>query len=434
MSLSLARYDAACAALADAVTANEIMQIRVTAQTIEAVARAAGNFEFEIKGAKLRTLAEARLGDMLNEGERTGIIVGHGGKRRGEDQDSATNLEKPATLKEIGVPGRLAAHARRLSGIGQQAVDAMLARFETESHECGKPAFEVIHQALSRRNAKSRRDLARELSDASEPLCATGRKFPVLYADPAWRRKAGIGDRAYENNYVTMAWADILAMPVANRLLNDAWGFVWIPRAHLLALVEVEIDTPLGRCEMKIPLAFAIQIKWGFDNYSTCAVWTKTDEEFPDDHGTGLMFFDQDELLLVYKRGRGLPKPDTDKKFGSNHRERSGRHSEKPAFYRDMINAMTGDLPVLELFAREDDEHVLPPNFYTWGNQSQNSAEVAVPVDASGTILKHSPDTGEVIETEQREGEDKTEYAEDHLDIPPFLRRPRDGQGEPAHG
>jgi hypothetical protein len=43
---------------------------------------------------------------------------------------------------------------------------------------------------------------------------------------------------------------------------------------------------------------------------------------------------------------------------------------------------MTGGLPVLELFAREDDEHPLPPNFFTWGNQSNNTAEL--PPDDDG--------------------------------------------------
>ncbi len=266
-----------------------------------------------------------------------------------------------------------------------------------------------ITSLIGTRTAETRRSLARELSDCAA-LQPTGRLFPVFYADPAYRRKAGIGDRAYENHYDTMTWEEILAMPVAARLLPDAWGFVWIPRAHLLALVEIEIDTPLGRCRMKVPLAWAIQIKWGFDHYSTCAVWTKTDEEFPDDHGLGLIFFDQDELLLVFKRGRGLPKPDSGVKFGSNHRARSGRHSEKPAFYRDMINAMTGGLPVLELFAREDAEHVLPPNFYTWGNQSKGTAE----------LPPHDPDTGEIIESP----------SPDQLDIPKFLRR-EDAEAHP---
>jgi DNA-binding transcriptional ArsR family regulator len=65
-------------------------------------------------------------------------------------------------------------------------------------------------------------------------------------------------------------------------------------------------------------------------------------------------------------------------KFGSNHRERAGPHSAKPTFYRDMINRMTGGVPVIELFAREGEGvDPLPANFFTWGNQSTNSAEAA---------------------------------------------------------
>jgi N6-adenosine-specific RNA methylase IME4 len=396
---ALAKYDAACRALAEAVSAEEVMRVHVTAAGIEAVARMAGDFENELKAAMLRTRAAARLGDMIREGEETGIIAKHGGNRKGKsgtDQDSARELDpKPATLKEIGVSNRLSARARQLSGIGAQAVAAMLDRMERESRTRGVVAHNVIHQTLGKRNADTRRQVAQELSDAAA-LKPTGRKFAVLYADPAWKRKAGIGNRAYENHYVTMTWEDLLAMPVKDRLLPDGWGFIWIPRAHLLAAVEIEADTSLGRAKVKMPLAWAIMLAWGFNSYSTCFVWTKTDEAKPDDHGLGLIAWDQDELLLLFKRGSGLPKPDTDKKYGSNHRERAGEHSAKPAFYRQMINDMTGGVPVLELFAREDDEHPLPENFYTWGNESRNTAEADEPdIEVSPEGTPHAADTGE---------------------------------------
>lgn len=383
----LALYEAAYAALQTAVDAREVLRVRVTAEGLRAVARAAGNLDFEIKAMRLRTEAEARLGEMMEVGERDGVIASHGGKR---GQDSETE-SCPATLKELGIEPKVSAQSRKLHGIGASAVNAMLDRMERESRTAGKLAVNVITDELGKRNASSRRNLAQALSDATA-LSATGRKFPVLYADPAWRRKAGIGNRAYENSYVTMSWEDIIDMPVAQRLLPDAWGFVWFPRAHVLALVECEIDTPLGRCTMQIPLAWAIQIKWGFDSYSTLFVWTKTDEEFPDDQGTGLIAYDQDEVLLLFKRGSGLPKPDTDKKHGSNYRARAGRAAEKPAYYRGMINDMTGGVPVLELFAREDDDHVLPANFYTWGNQSKNTAD-KLAADGSPT----DPSTGEIL-------------------------------------
>lgn len=385
---SLLRYDAACAALAEAVTANEVLMVRATAEGFRTVARMAKNLDLEIKAVRLRTDAETRLGQMLTEAEGNGTITSHGGNNK--KQDSETETCSRATLREIGIGPKLSSQARKLSGIGAQAVQAMLDRMERESRQQGRIAVNVITNELGRRTADTRRSLAQELSDKCAELSLTGRKFPVLYADPAWKRKAGIGNRAYENNYTTMGWADILDMPVAQRLLPDAWGFLWIPRAHLLAAIEIEMDTSLGPAMVKVPLAWAIMLKWGFTSYSTCAVWTKTDEEFPEDQGTGLIFYDQDELLLVFKRGRGLPKPDTDKKHGSNHRERSRRHSAKPQYYRQMINDMTGGVPVLELFAREDGEHELPENFFTWGNQSRNSAEK--------DYVPHDAETGEVVE------------------------------------
>jgi N6-adenosine-specific RNA methylase IME4 len=369
---ALAKYDAACRALAEAVSADEVMKVHLEARAIEAVGRVAKNIELEIDARTLRIRAEARLGVMIREGEEQGIIASHGGNRKNQDSESETCSR--ATLKEMGIDSKLSAQSRKLAAIGSDGVDDLLAEFKKTSEDRGTLAIDVITAATAKRNAESRRNLAQGLSDATA-LQPTGRKFPVVYADPAWRRKAGIGNRAYENHYTTETWDEILAMPVSNRALPDAWLFLWIPRAHLLALHPTEIETPLGRCKVKLPLAYAVAQAWGFDAYSTCFVWTKTDEECPEDHGLGLIVWDQDEILCLFKRGRGLPKPDTDVKVGSNHRERVTDHSVKPGYYRDMINAMTGNLPVLELFAREDENNWLPPNFYTWGNQSLNTAE-----------------------------------------------------------
>ena len=406
---ALARYDAACAALSAAVKADEVMHVRLEAKAIEAVARVAKNLDLELDAAKLRIRAEARLGVMLKQAEEQGIVARHGGNNRKQDSESETCSR--VTLKEIGVDPKLSSQARKLADEG--VAERVIARLDEESRNRGRVVNTVVQDELGKRNAASRRQLARELSDASAELSPHGRMFGCLYADPAWSRKAGIGNRAYENHYGTMTWQQILDMPVKQRLLPDAWGFVWMPRAHLLAAVEIEMQTSLGMARVKVPLAWAIMIQWGFDSYSTCSVWTKTDDEFPDDQGTGLIFYDQDELLLVFKRGRGLPKPDTDKKHGSNHRARSGRHSEKPAFYRDMINDMTGTVPTLELFAREDGDHVLPPNFFTWGNQSKNTAEIACDEEFAA-------DTGEIYSETISEAE-LLRGLEDRGFIPPSV-------------
>jgi N6-adenosine-specific RNA methylase IME4 len=244
--------------------------------------------------------------------------------------------------------------------------------------------LQISARDLNRRQNESKRqarnDLARALSDTSAEL-AGSRQVPCIYADPAVRRKAGIGDRAYENHYPTMDWDAIMALPVRDRLLPDAWGFIWLPRAHVLALHDVVYkaqidDGSTHDVTIKTPLAWAIARAWGFDNFSTLAVWDKTDPEHPDEHGTGLIFWDQCEILCLFKKGRGLPMPAPDRKFGSLIRERARPlgHSRKPEKVRSMIASMTGGLPVLELFARFDVENPLPPNWQAWGNEAREEA------------------------------------------------------------
>ena len=63
-------------------------------------------------------------------------------------------------------------------------------------------------------------------------------------------------------------------------------------------------------------------------------------------------------------------------------------------------------LPILwELFAREDAEHPLPENFFTWGAQSTNSAEQPEPAPSS-PVTTRSPgaDTAPAFASESDAG------------------------------
>jgi hypothetical protein len=186
---SLLKYDAACQALAEAVTADEVMVVRLEAKALEALARVAGNFDIEISGRKLRTRAETRLGEMLLEGEEKGIVATRGRQPKGSESEPL----QPITLKDIGVDKKLSARARKLGGIGHRAVEAMLARFENESRERGRLALDVLDAQERGALQQRRRDLEQELSDASAKLIGA-RCFPNIYADPATKFLSGFGN------------------------------------------------------------------------------------------------------------------------------------------------------------------------------------------------------------------------------------------------
>jgi ParB-like chromosome segregation protein Spo0J len=309
--------------------------------------------------AQRRELIEAELLETPAASDRA-VAAGLGvdGKTVGEVRAKLeADGEIPQSDVRIGLDGR----KRRVVQFvpSTQGEEKGLALSARELNERSRTAYR-----------EGARDLARKLSDAAV-LAPSGRKFPVIYADAPWRRKAGFSDRSAENHYPTMTWDEICALPVEARALSDAWLFLWMPRAHLLAPTWMEYEFGDGtRSDVEVPLAWRVAHAWGFSDYSTCFVWTKTDERQPEDHGNGLVVFDQDEILLLFKRGKGLPRPAGSEMFGSNYRERPREHSRKPHFYRQMIATMTGHLPVLELFGRDDPEHTRPPNWEVWGNEA----------------------------------------------------------------
>lgn len=412
----LAKYEAAERAIAAAEAVDEVLEIRSQAEAWRAYAKQAKNRDLEIKAARIRFRAERRLGEMLAAAKATGQLS------RGQPPKNCTSSEQfsaadpvryadpvdgaeaiiadaralRVTLQEAGIDRKLSSRAQRLAAMGDAEFEQALER-QAEEMRAGQArvAMDLLKVGAEEKGRAHRRNVAAVLSAQSAELPA-GPMVPAVYLDPPWRRQGGIGDRAYENHYPTMTWPEILdyLRQVAPRLLPDSWAFMWIPRPHLLALVEIELEVTIAAtgevvpARVDMPLAWACAKALAMDSYSTCFVWTKTDADFPDDSGSGLITWDQDELLLLFKRGQGLPKPSGSEKFGSNHRERPREHSRKPDFYRHMIATMVGcdaegrPLPVLELFARVDAEHPLPPGWLAAGNQAV-VAPGAIEIDQS---------------------------------------------------
>jgi N6-adenosine-specific RNA methylase IME4 len=376
----LVRYEAARRALAEAIAVDEVKQIHDQAEAMRHAARIARDKDLEIQAAQIRFRAERRLGELIAAQKET-IGLARGGQpyREGSTRSDSEQVEpQPPTLAEAGIDRKLSSRAQRVAELPPEKFDALLEQHADEMRAgVGRVAMDLLKVNADQEGRQARRELAKTLSDASAVL-PTGRQYPVVYADPPWQRKQGVTSRSYENHYPTMTWSEICALPVKDIVLPDAWLFLWIPRAHAFALHEIEtevtlLDGEVVRAKVELPLAWAVAKSWGFDAYSTAFVWTKTDEEHPDEAGGAVLVRDQDELLLMFKRGRGLPKPDNGEKFGSNHRERSRPlgHSTKPQHYRRMIATMAGaGVPCLEMFARFDADNPPPAGWDLWGNQA----------------------------------------------------------------
>lgn len=120
---SLVRYDAACRALADAKSVDEVKELRDIAEALRAYARQAKNRQLEMDAAEIRIRAERRLGEMLHDQKETvgfnrGAFVG------------GTNKEPPIddrpTLAEAGIDKKLSSRAQKLAEMPEKEFESRM--------------------------------------------------------------------------------------------------------------------------------------------------------------------------------------------------------------------------------------------------------------------------------------------------------------------
>ena len=205
-------------------------------------------------------------------------------------------------------------------------------------------AAKEIRAKKGKANREKRLEKIEEISKGNREL-NTSVRYPVIYADPPWRYEQppmGGTNRSIENHYPTMTLEEICALPVSDLATEDAILYLWATAPKL------------GEC-------FDVIKAWGFE-YRTNLVWDK------EKMGMGYHARNQHELLLVCKRGN-IPPPLAGTQPSSVYRSPRGKHSAKPLFYYDMIEAAYPKLPKIELFCRTPRE-----GWSVWGNQSEVAA------------------------------------------------------------
>lgn len=177
-------------------------------------------------------------------------------------------------------------------------------------------------------------------------------RFEAIYADPPWAyRDAGIRG-GVGHHYPSMSVEEICAMPVERLAADNAALFLWGTWPNL-------------------PVAFRVIEAWGF-KFKTCAfTWVKTTKAGSDAVGLGHYTRGNTEPCLLATRGRvhradaGVRQVILDDSFTEETLfAPRGKHSAKPLEARNRIVRLLGDVPRLELFARERVE-----GWAAWGNE-----------------------------------------------------------------
>ncbi len=175
-------------------------------------------------------------------------------------------------------------------------------------------------------------------------------KYNVIYADPPWPFKAwsnrGMG-RSAENHYPTMRIEDIRALPVQNLAAENCALFMWVT---FPAIRE----------------AFSVLDAWGFTYKTVAFVWVKQNRKAPSLFW-GLGYWTRANAEMCLLATKGSPKRQS-AKVHQVIMSPVEEHSKKPDIVRDRIVELVGDIPRIELFARQQ-----APGWDVWGNEVNSS-------------------------------------------------------------
>jgi len=169
------------------------------------------------------------------------------------------------------------------------------------------------------------------------------KKYQIIYADPPWRYNDKMkGHQGAETHYRTMGIEEIKGLPIKELGGVDSVLFMWVVN-------------PL------LPEAFEVINSWGYKYKTVAFCWNKQTKNGKWVSNLGRWTMGNIELCLLATRG-------TPKRIIKNIKQlviaERKRHSEKPQEVRNRIVELMGDLPRIELFARQKTE-----GWDTWGNE-----------------------------------------------------------------
>jgi len=171
----------------------------------------------------------------------------------------------------------------------------------------------------------------------------------VIYADPPWRYGRWNGQGVAERHYPTMPLEEIKALPVADLADKDCALFLWATFPMLQEALEVLRS-------------------WGFRFKTVAFVWIKLAPKANSIFwGMGFWTRSNAEICLLATKGTPKRQARNIHQVIISHVE---EHSKKPDEARWRIEALMGDVPRVELFAR-----LVAPGWDVWGNEVNSTIQ-----------------------------------------------------------
>jgi len=178
------------------------------------------------------------------------------------------------------------------------------------------------------------------------------KKYQVIYADPPWHygSKSAVNNtkggeiKPLSEHYQTMRHKDLMEMPVSDIAKDDCACFMWVTDSHLDEGIEL----------LKA---------WGFEYRTVAFNWIKTTSKGNFCKNVAPWTMKSSEICLLGIKGKMLKYKVANNIESLIIAERT-KHSQKPKEARDRIVQLFGDIPRIELFARQRAD-----GWDSWGNE-----------------------------------------------------------------
>lgn len=185
------------------------------------------------------------------------------------------------------------------------------------------------------------------------------KKYKIIYADPPWSYNStsakGTSRGVAERYYNTMSLKEIKEFPIQDFVDDDgAVLFMWITFPHLHELIEI-LDV------------------WGFEYKTVAFNWVKVYKHSKKPIlSLGYWTRSNAEICILATCGKNYPRR-VDSGVSQIIISDKQEHSRKPDEVRKKIVKLMGDLPRIELFARERVE-----GWDAWGNEVPNEMQMSL--------------------------------------------------------
>ncbi len=251
-----------------------------------------------------------------------------------ENQGTRTDILENSTKSIDPIDTRL--EVAKIAGVS----DNTIARVEKIIEQSSPEIIQNIRDGELTINKAYNYLKREEIKEQAKIIDQPKGKYRIIYADPPWQYadKRDGNFTGAEDHYSTMSIQELCNLPIRNITQENAVLFLWVTSPLLAECFEV-IES------------------WGF-KYKSSYIWDKI-RGFVGHYNNV-----RHELLLICTKGSCMP--DITSKFDSIQSiTKSPNHSEKPEYFRQIIDESYTYGNRIELFARKKSND----KWDVWGNE-----------------------------------------------------------------